>query len=259
MFTHNLNPIIFDFGILSLRWYSLAYFIGIIFGWWYGKKIYSKIYKKDNKNFKLNIFDDYISYVIVSIIIGGRIGYVLFYNLGYYITNPLEIFFIWNGGMSFHGGLLGIIVATIYFAKKNGIDNLVLLDVVACVAPVGIFFGRLANFINGELFGKTTDIPWSVIFPAVDDQARHPSQIYEALLEGVLLFLVLNFVIRKTNYIRGKSAALFLIFYSIFRSISEIYREPDIQIGYIYNFISMGSLLSIFMFACGIIMYIKIK
>ena len=259
MFTHNLNPIIFDFGILSLRWYSLAYLIGIIFGWWYGKKIFSKINKKDNKNFKLNIFDDYISYVIVSIIIGGRIGYVLFYNLSYYITNPLEIFFIWNGGMSFHGGLLGIVIATIYFAKKNGIDNLVLLDVVACVAPVGIFCGRLANFINGELYGKPTILPWGVIFPKIDNQSRHPSQIYEAFLEGILLFFLLNIFFNKTSYQKGKCAALFLVFYSVFRLISEIFREPDSQIGYIFNHISVGSLLSFLMLALGIIMYLRVK
>ena len=142
MYIHNLNPIIFDFGILSLRWYSLAYLIGIIFGWWYGKKIILDINKRKKENYQLNLFDDYITYLIISIIIGGRLGYVLFYNLNYFFLNPLEIFFIWKGGMSFHGGLLGIIIATIIFSKKEGFDKLVLLDVVSCVAPVGIFFGN---------------------------------------------------------------------------------------------------------------------
>ncbi len=259
MYTHNLNPIIFDFGILSLRWYSLAYLVGIIFGWWYGKKIILSINKHKNSNFELNLFDDFITYVIISIIIGGRLGYVLFYNLNYYLSNPLEIFFIWNGGMSFHGGLLGIIIATIIFSKKNGFDKLVLLDVIACVAPIGIFFGRLANFVNGELYGKPTDLPWAVTFPLIDSQGRHPSQIYEALLEGVLLFLILNLIIKKMSYTKGKCASLFLVFYSIFRIFSEFYREPDLQIGYILNYISMGSFLSLFMFGLGLVMYFRIK
>ena len=258
MYIHNLNPVIFEFGILSLKWYSLAYLVGIIFGWWYGKKIISLINGRHDQKYKLDLFDDFITYVIVSIIIGGRLGYVFFYNFDYFILNPLEIFFIWNGGMSFHGGLLGIIVATIIFSKKNNFDKLVLLDVISCVAPVGIFFGRLANFVNGELYGKPSDLPWAVIFPNIDNQGRHPSQIYEAVLEGALLFLILNFIIRKSFYKKGECAALFLLFYSIFRIIAELFREPDLQIGYIFNFISMGSLLSFIMLVIAIIMYFKI-
>ena len=259
MYIHNLNPIIFDFGILSLRWYSLAYILGIVFGWWYGKKIIFFINNQNKKNYNLDLFDDYITYIIISVIIGGRLGYVLFYNIEYFFSNPVEIFFIWNGGMSFHGGLLGIIIGTIIFSKKNNFDKLILLDVVSCVAPVGIFFGRLANFINAELYGKPTDVPWAVIFPLVDNQGRHPSQIYEALLEGALLFFILNLIIKKTSYKKGICAAIFLIFYSISRIISEFFREPDIQVGYIFNYISMGSLLSFFMFGLGILMYFKIK
>ena len=259
MYIHNLNPIIFDFGILSLKWYSLAYLFGVIFGWWYGKKIILFINNKYNNNFKLDLFDDYITYVIISIIIGGRLGYVLFYNLNYFISNPIEIFFIWKGGMSFHGGLLGIIAATLLFSKRRGFDKMVLLDVVSCVAPIGIFFGRLANFINGELYGKPTDLPWAVIFPLIDNFGRHPSQIYEAFLEGALLFLILNLIIKKMPYKRGVCAAAFLIFYSLFRIFSEFFREPDLQIGYIFNYVSMGSLLSFFMFCIGIAMYFKIK
>ena len=259
MYIHNLNPIVFDFGILSLKWYSLAYLFGVIFGWWYGKKIILFINNKYNNNFKLDLFDDYITYVIISIIIGGRLGYVLFYNLNYFISNPIEIFFIWKGGMSFHGGLLGIIAATLLFSKRRGFDKMVLLDVVSCVAPIGIFFGRLANFINGELYGKPTDLPWAVIFPLIDNFGRHPSQIYEAFLEGALLFLILNLIIKKMPYKRGVCAAAFLIFYSLFRIFSEFFREPDLQIGYIFNYVSMGSLLSFFMFCIGIAMYFKIK
>ena len=259
MYIHNLNPIIFDFGILSLNWYSLAYLVGVLFGWWYGKKIIALINHQHKKNYNLNLFDDYITYVIISIIIGGRLGYVLFYNLSYYISSPIEIFFIWKGGMSFHGGLLGIIAATMLFSKRRGFDKMVLLDVVSCVAPIGIFFGRLANFINGELYGKPTDLPWAVIFPLIDDFGRHPSQIYEAFLEGALLFLILNLIIKKMHYKRGVCAAAFLIFYSLFRIFSEFFREPDLQIGYIFNYVSMGSLLSFFMFCIGIAMYFKIK
>ncbi len=259
MYIHNLNPIIFDFGILSLRWYSLAYLIGIIFGWWYGKKIISSINNRNKHKYNLDLFDDYITYVIISIIVGGRLGYVLFYNFGYFLSNPIEIFFIWRGGMSFHGGLLGIIVATIIFSKKNDFDKLVLLDVISCVAPVGIFFGRLANFVNGELYGKPTDLPWAVIFPSVDSQGRHPSQIYEAFMEGIILFLIMNLILKKIPYKKGECAALFLVFYSIFRVISEFFRQPDLQIGYIFSYISMGSLLSFVMFCFGIIMYLKIK
>ncbi len=259
MYIHNLNPIIFDFGILSLRWYSLAYLIGIIFGWWYGRKVISNINQRHNLSLKLAFFDDYITYIILAIIIGGRLGYVIFYNLNYFLTNPIEIFVIWQGGMSFHGGLIGIIIATFIFCKKKDFDKLILLDVVSCVAPVGIFFGRIANFVNGELYGKPTDLPWSVTFPLVDTQGRHPSQIYEAILEGFILFLILNYVIKKLPYIKGRCAALFLIFYSIFRMLAEVFREPDIQIGYIFNFISMGSLLSVLMFSIGITMYLRIK
>ena len=259
MYIHNLDPIIFNLGFLSLRWYSVAYILGIVIGWWYGKKILSLICLKNNINFKISLFDDYISYVIISIILGGRIGYILFYNLEFYLLNPLEVFFIWKGGMSFHGGLLGIIIATIFFSKKNNLDKLIIFDVVSCVAPIGIFLGRMANFINSELFGKPTDLPWAIIFPLVDGQPRHPSQIYEAFLEGILLFLILNIFIRTSIYIKGKVASLFLILYSIFRLISELYREPDHQVGYVLDFLSMGSILSFFMIALGLIMYIKVR
>ena len=223
------------------------------------KKVILIINERSKDKIELNLFDDFITYVIISIIIGGRLGYVFFYNFSYFISNPLEIFFIWNGGMSFHGGLIGIILASVIFSKRYNFNKVILLDIVSCVAPIGIFFGRLANFINSELYGKPTDISWAVIFPQIDNQTRHPSQIYEAFLEGILLFLILNLIIRKISYKKGECAALFLIFYSVFRIISEFYREPDLHIGYILNYFSMGSLLSFIMFSIGIIMYFKIK
>ena len=253
MYTHNLEPVLLDFGIIVIRWYSLAYIFGIVFGWWFGKKIIRHILKNTNLNFKLNDFDDLISYLIISIIAGGRIGYVIFYNFEYYISNPLEIFKVWEGGMSFHGALIGIIIGTYLFSKKRGVPTFFMLDIIACVAPIGIFFGRIANFINAELIGKVTNVSWSVIFPLVDTLSRHPSQLYEALLEGIILFLILNILIFKKKYKIGSSSCLFLIFYGIFRVISEIFREPDAQVGYLFNLFSMGTILSFFMIISGFI------
>jgi len=253
MYTHNLEPVLLDFGIIVIRWYSLAYIFGIVFGWWFGKKIIRHILKNTNLNFKLNDFDDLISYLIISIIAGGRIGYVIFYNFEYYISNPLEIFKVWEGGMSFHGALIGIIIGTYLFSKKRGVPTFFMLDIIACVAPIGIFFGRIANFINAELIGKVTNVSWSVIFPLVDTLPRHPSQLYEAMLEGIILFLILNILIFKKNYKIGTSSCLFLIFYGIFRVISEIFREPDTQVGYLLDLFSMGTILSFFMIVSGFV------
>ena len=258
MFTHNLSPILFDLGFFSLRWYSLAYIIGIIFGWWYGKKmIIQKFYPIDTEINKR--FDDLITYIIFAIIIGGRVGYVIFYNLEFYFYNPLDIIKIWEGGMSFHGALIGIIIVTYIFSIKKNLKTFFLLDVIACVAPVGIFFGRVANFINGELVGKVSNVPWSVIFPLVDMFPRHPSQIYEAVLEGLILFIILNIIINKKNYISGTCSYLFLILYGLFRIFSEIFREPDPQIGYFLGFISLGMILSFIMIFFGLIIYYSIK
>ena len=259
MFTHNLDPIIFNFGVISIRWYSLAYVLGIIIGWWLGKKlILSKNYLFKQK-FDLKHFDDLITYLIISIIIGGRLGYVFFYNINYYVDNPIDIFKIWEGGMSFHGALIGIILGTYFFSVRRKIETLILLDVIACVSPIGIFFGRIANFINGELVGKVSYVPWSVIFPNVDLMPRHPSQLYEAVLEGLILFFILNIIFLKKKYKIGSCSYLFLIFYGIFRIISELFREPDIQLGYIYNFASMGSILSLIMIFSGLAMIYIVK
>ena len=187
MYTHNLDPVILEFGVISLRWYSLSYVAGILFGWWYGKKIISRLNVAGAIKFSTEIFDDFITILVLSIIIGGRLGYVIFYNFDYYLDNPYEILMIWKGGMSFHGGLIGIVVGSLLFSIKRKIKLLILLDIVSLVAPVGIFFGRISNFINSELFGKPTDVPWSVIFPKIDELPRHPSQIYEAILEGAIL------------------------------------------------------------------------
>ncbi len=259
MYIHNLDPILVNFGFISIRWYSLAYILGILIGWWLGKKLIAKKITKLNFKFEINEFDNLISYLIFSIILGGRIGYVLFYNPQYYILNPIDIFKIWEGGMSFHGALIGTIIGTYFFAHKKNIQIFFLLDIIACVAPIGIFFGRIANFINSELVGKTTNVLWGVIFPKIDNSLRHPSQLYEAFLEGLILFLILSFVFLRKDYKIGTCSYMFLIFYSLFRIISEFFREPDLQIGYLFNFLSMGTLLSIIMFLAGGILFLKQK
>ena len=255
MFVHNLDPVFIDLGIISIRWYSLAYILGIILGWWVGKKIILRLKIRQNINISLNKFDDLITYLVISIILGGRIGYIIFYNLQFYMENPIEIFKIWQGGMSFHGGLIGVILGTYLFCKKNRIQIFATLDVIACVAPIGLFFGRVANFINGELYGKITTLYWGVVFPKIDEFTRHPSQLYEAILEGLLLFIILNKIIMKKNYVVGTCSCMFLFLYGSFRIFSEIFREPDLQVGYIFNIISMGTLLSILMVIIGIILF----
>ena len=259
MFIHNLDPIIFTLGFISIRWYSLAYIGGVLAGWWFGKKIINKRLQDTGQKFDLREFDDLVTYLIISIIVGGRVGYIIFYNPGYYISNPLDIIKIWEGGMSFHGALIGVISGTYLFAIKRKISSLFLLDIIACVSPIGIFFGRIANFINGELVGKATNASWGVIFPNVDMLARHPSQIYEALLEGIVLFFILNIFIFKKNYKTGSCSFLFLIFYGFFRIFSEIFREPDVQLGYLFNFFSMGTILSFLMIISGIIIFVFIR
>ena len=250
MFINNFDPVAFQIFSFEIRWYSLAYIIGILLGWVLSKKIFIK-------NFEINKkFDDYISYLIIGIILGGRLGYIVFYNFNYYLNNILDIFKIWEGGMSFHGGLIGVICASIVFAKKNKQDYFLYTDVVALAAPIGIFFGRLANFVNSELYGSPTEVPWAVTFVQVDNLSRHPSQLYEAVLEGIILFLILIYF-RKKNYLEkpGLISALFLILYSIFRFIVEFFRVPDEQLGYLILSLSMGQIISLIFIIFGIILF----
>ena len=250
MFINNFDPVAFQIFSFEIRWYSLAYIIGILLGWVLSKKIFIKNIEINKK------FDDYISYLIIGIIVGGRFGYIVFYNFNYYLNNILDIFKIWEGGMSFHGGLIGVICASIIFAKKNKQDYFLYTDVVALAAPIGIFFGRLANFVNSELYGSPTEVPWAVTFVQVDNLSRHPSQLYEAVLEGIILFLILIYF-RKKNYLEkpGLISALFLILYSIFRFIVEFFRVPDEQLGYIILSLSMGQIISLIFIIFGIILF----
>ena len=250
MFTINFDPVAFEIFSLEIRWYSLAYITGILLGWLLCKKVFIKNVNINEK------FDDFMTFIIIGIIIGGRLGYIVFYNFDYYINNKLDIFKVWEGGMSFHGGLLGIIFASILFAKKYNQDSFIYMDLVSLVAPIGIFFGRLANFVNSELYGIPTGVPWAVKFVQIDSFPRHPSQLYEAFLEGIILFFILLYF-RKKNYLEkpGLISSLFLIFYSIFRFIVEFFRVPDEQLGYlIFNF-SMGQIISIIFILFGIILF----
>ena len=253
MFINNFDPVAFQIMSFEIRWYSLAYILGIIIGWLLCKKIFIQ---KSDINEK---FDDFITYLVIGIIIGGRLGYVIFYNFDYYIINFFDIFRIWQGGMSFHGGLLGIVIASIIFAKKNYQDPFLYMDQVSLVAPIGIFFGRITNFINSELYGLPTNVPWAVTFIQIDNSSRHPSQLYEAILEGIILFFILIYF-RKKDYLKkpGLISGLFLIFYSIFRFFVEFFRAPDEQLGYLIFKLSMGQIISvIFLMIGAILFYIK--
>jgi phosphatidylglycerol:prolipoprotein diacylglycerol transferase len=250
MFTNNFDPVAFQIFSLEIRWYSLAYIVGIVLGWIYCKR------KLIKDQLIIDLFDDFISYLIIGIILGGRLGYVLFYNFEYYLENPMEILMVWNGGMSFHGGLLGIVVASKIFSKKYELDQFIFLDLVALSAPIGIFFGRVANFINSELYGTETDLPWSVKFILIDNIKRHPSQLYEAFFEGIVLFFILRYFFKKQYLNRpGQISGLFLIFYSLFRFLVEFFRLPDQQMGYLILNLSMGQLISIVFLIIGTLLF----
>ena len=246
MFINNFDPVAFSIFSLEFRWYSMAYIFGILAGWIVAKKFFIKNYILKEK------FDDYITYLILGIIIGGRLGYIIFYNFDYYINNLLEIFKVWQGGMSFHGGLLGVILASILFAKRNKQNPYIYLDIVSNVAPIGIFFGRVANYINSELYGTETSLPWGVKFIKIDDLYRHPSQLYEAFFEGIFLFIILLYLRKKISItIPGLISAMFLIVYSIFRFIIEFFRVPDEQLGYVFLNLSMGQIMSLICLIIG--------
>tara|TARA_B100000745_G_scaffold277829_1_gene208466 strand:+ start:50 stop:823 length:774 start_codon:yes stop_codon:yes gene_type:complete len=252
MFINNFDPVAFNFFALEIRWYSLSYIFGIILAWVYCKRFLIK----DERELKL--FDDLISFLIIGVIVGGRLGYVIFYNPIYYLKNPIEILMLWNGGMSFHGGTLGVIFATYLFSKKNKNNSFIFLDLIAMSAPIGIFLGRIANFINSELYGRQTDFLLSVKFERVDDLHRHPSQIYEAFFEGIVLFIFMNFFFRKYLYKSpGVISSLFLVFYSIFRFLIEYTREPDSHLGFVFLNITQGQIISILFFIIGLILFYK--
>ena len=252
MFTNNFDPVALNFFSLEIRWYSISYIAGILIGWFLSKKFFISDNEIREK------FDDYLTYIIFGVILGGRLGYVIFYDINYYLNNFFDIFKIWQGGMSFHGGLLGIIIVSIIFAKRNNQNPFKYLDIVSLVAPIGIFFGRIANFINSELYGTETDVPWSVKFIQIDDLNRHPSQLYEAFFEGLILFLILIYLWKRySNKTSGFISGIFLIIYSFFRFVIEFFRVPDEHLGYLIFNLSMGQLLSVIFILIGSYLIIK--
>ena len=249
-----IDPVLIHLGPLAVRWYALAYIVGIVAGWFYARAIIaSERLWGGPAPFSVIAFDDFVVWVTLGIILGGRTGYVLFYNFPHFISHPIEIVELWNGGMSFHGGFLGCIVAVVAFALYRGVPMLSLGDVTTAVAPIGLFLGRIANFINGELWGRPTDVPWAVVFPNAGPIARHPSQLYEAALEGVVLFAVLGVMVRFGALKRpGLVTGAFALGYGVARIICELFREPDAQIGFLWGGITMGMLLCIPLMLAGV-------
>ncbi len=250
---HNINPIILPLGPLAVSWYSLSYVVGILLGWKYANLITDKY----NLGITKKHFEQFINWIILGIIIGGRLGFVLFYDPIKYFKNPIAILKIYEGGMSFHGGIIGALVVTYIFSYINKLNFLTLCDVLSTISPIGLFLGRIANFINGELYGRITNVPWAMVFPYGGLLPRHPSQIYEALLEGVLLFIIMfvSVYCYRTILVRGITSAIFLISYSTFRSFVEFFREPHYEIGYF----TAGQILSIPLFILGIYLIIQRK
>lgn len=241
----NIDPVALDLGVIQIRWYGLAYLAAFVIGW----LLMRKLSASDKKPIATKAIDDLVIWVTLGVILGGRLGYILFYNIGVVFYDPLAIFKIWQGGMSFHGGLIGVILASWFFCKKHDVPFLKLMDLLAIVAPIGLFFGRIANFINGELFGRMTNHSWGMIFPNGGPYPRHPSQLYEAFLEGILLFAIIISArfIWKDRLAYGSLSGLFLFFYGLFRFTVEFFREPD---GYIMIF-SRGQFYSLPMILFG--------
>lgn len=246
-----IDPVIVEIGPFAIRWYALAYIVGLVAGW----RMAMRIVQRPGSTVTPQQIDGFLLWATLGVVLGGRLGYVLFYNLDYYLQHPTGIFAVWQGGMSFHGGMLGVIVAMIGYCRWNGIRFLAFTDAIACVAPIGLFFGRIANFINGELWGRVTpDVAWAMVFPTGGPLPRHPSQLYQAAMEGLLLFLLLNLVRWNSRAMDrpGLLSGLFLIGYGSARIIGELFREPDAQIGYLVGGTTMGQWLSLPMVLVGI-------
>ncbi len=251
-----IDPVALQIGPLAVHWYGLAYVIGILFGWWYARRLASNERLWGGRSpISAADIDDFLTWAVIGIVVGGRLGYILFYDLPAYLHDPLRVFMLWTGGMSFHGGLLGTTVAMLLFARSRGFSPLSLFDVIAASVGGGIFLGRIANFINQELWGKPTDLPWGVIFPAAGPEPRHPSQIYEAVLEGLVLFVILRVLTHGLGKLArpGFVAGAFIAWYATARIIVEFVRLPDAQIGYLFGgWLTMGMVLSLPMLALGV-------
>lgn len=249
----DIDPVAIQIGPLAIRWYALAYITGLLGGWWYMRWMV----RRPPHAMSVPAVDDFLVWATFGVVLGGRLGYVLFYKPLFYLENPAQIFAVWEGGMSFHGGLLGVVVAVLWFTRRRGLNLLQVGDLVACAAPIGLFFGRIANFINGELFGRPApDVPWAMVFPGGGPIPRHPSQLYEAGLEGLLLFLVLHLAWRRPA-IRMRPGMLFGIFlagYALARIVAEFFRSPDAHLGFLAGGATMGQVLSLPMLLAGILL-----
>ena len=245
-----IDPVAIGLGPVVIRWYSLAYVLGIVLGWQYAMRIAART---DGRIDRSHI-DDFVVWATLGVILGGRLGYVLFYRPGYYIDNPSEIVAMWKGGMSFHGGVLGVMTAMWFYCGKRGISRLSFTDLLCAAAPIGLFFGRVANFINGELFGRATDVPWAMVFPRGGPMPRHPSQLYEATLEGIVLLAVLAALIYGASALRkpGLVTGAFFAGYGLARFSVEYVREPDAHLGTLLGIATMGQFLSLPLIAVGL-------
>jgi phosphatidylglycerol:prolipoprotein diacylglycerol transferase len=253
----NLDPVIVSFGPVAIRWYALAYVVGLVLGWRYIRYLA----KGAVPGLDQRAADDFLVWCTLGVILGGRLGYVIFYQPGYFIDHPGQIPVIWQGGMSFHGGMLGVIGALFLFARQRKLNVLSIADAAACAVPIGLFFGRIANFINGELYGRASDVPWAMVFPTGGPAPRHPSQLYEAFGEGLVLFIILVLLVFVFKAARrpGVLTGVFLIGYGISRIIVELFREPDSFLGFIFGGISMGQVLSLPMLALGLYLVLRTR
>jgi phosphatidylglycerol:prolipoprotein diacylglycerol transferase len=244
-----IDPVLITIGPFAIRWYALAYIGGLLIAWRYCRWLAARPPQSVNPD----AFDDFLLWATLGVLLGGRLGYVLFYKPDFYLAHPQEILFIWQGGMSFHGGFLGVVGATIWFARRRGLPVLALADIVAGAAPIGLFLGRIANFVNGELFGRPSEAPWAMVFPRGGPQPRHPSQLYEAALEGLVLFLVLHLMVRAHAIERrGTLTGAFLIGYAVARMLAEVFREPDAHLGFLLGGTTMGQWLSLPLLLAGL-------
>lgn len=253
----NIDPVAFSIGPFEVRWYALAYIAGLLFAIWYAKRLVATpaLWADRKPTATPAQVDDLFVWIALGVILGGRLGYVLFYNPLHFLANPLDIFRMWEGGMSFHGGFLGVVVALLIYGRRHGMTLDRLLDLGAAATPVGLGLGRLANFINGELYGRAGDVPWAMIFPNDPQQIpRHPSQLYEGLLEGLVLFVIIRIATHRFQALAhpGRASGLFALGYGLSRIIVEFFREPDAQLGYFFGFITMGMILSLPLVAVGI-------
>jgi phosphatidylglycerol:prolipoprotein diacylglycerol transferase len=250
-----IDPVLIQLGPFAIRWYALAYIAGLTLGWWWMARLVSRqrLWPLSRAPMSRADIDDFLLWATLGIVLGGRLGYVLFYNASYYAANPMEALAVWQGGMSFHGGLIGVSIAMWAFARARGLPLLSLTDAVSAAVPIGLLFGRIANFINAELYGRPTDLPWGVVFPGAGPEPRHPSQLYEAALEGALLFIVLAVLINRGGLKRpGLITGVFLAGYAAARMLVELVRVPDPQLGYLAGPLTMGMLLSLPMLLFGL-------